>query len=410
MNDEFLSALRREPPPRFASELKRRLDRQSRLSVRSSIVRSVVGVLLIGGVAIAATLLLGERSEPVPAEARVAPTMPSPFSGAAPPTRSAHRAARHARVGGAAALPEATQTTSGDIPVWIMASPLPRPLAQGLVGRLPKYGYFAQPRVMNMEDDEALRAICGNTDFAIVSRRISSDELALCQKWGIEIDEWQLGYQAVVLAAGQSVKALALTPREIFLALAERIPDPAHPRRLIDNPHLTWRDVDKRFDEDAIDVVLADYTAELSFLQLVMEPGCETYPWIRELKTTDRRRYEDICHRLRSDQRYREMSLTLLESKLRWAPDCIVILGYPLYMKSRELLPRSALAGATPWLASLANGTYSAARPVYVYAQREHLNWNHAARRIANELTSEEAIGPDGYLPRLGLIPKEQRK
>jgi phosphate transport system substrate-binding protein len=193
----------------------------------------------------------------------------------------------------------------------------------------------------------------------------------------------------------------------VFLALAERIPDPAHPGRLIGNPNLTWHDVDQRFGDGAIDAVLADFTAELSFLQLVMEPGCDTYPWIRHLKMIDRPRYEDICHRLRSDGRYREVSLTFLESRLRRDPDGIVILGYPLYMKSRELLPGTMLDGPVPSLASLANGTYPAARPVYVYAQREHLNWNHAARRIADELTSEEAVGPDGYLLRLGLVKKE---
>jgi phosphate transport system substrate-binding protein len=407
MNDEFLSALRRDPPPRFASELQRRLERQSRLNIRSSIVRSVVGVLMIGGVAVAAALLLRERPEPSPGAAPVARVMPSPFSGAAQPTRSSHHAPRLARGGGAAQPAEATQAASGDIPVWVIASPLPRPLAQAFVGRLPKYGYFAQPRVMNMDDDEALRALCGNTDFAFVSRRISTEELALCQKWGIDIDEWKLGYQAVVLSAGPSAKPLALTPREMFLALAERIPDPAHPGQLIDNPNLTWHDVDKRFGDGTIDVALADFTAQLSFLQLVMEPGCDTYPWIRALKVTDRPRYEDICHRLRSDDHYRELSLTFLESRLRRDPYGIVILGYPLYMKNRELLPGTMLDGPVPSLASLANGTYPAARPVYVYAQREHLNWNHAAHRIADELTSEEAVGREGYLLRLGLVKKE---
>jgi phosphate transport system substrate-binding protein len=412
MNDEFLAALRRDPPPRFASELKRRLDRQARLRSRSSTVRSVVGVLLIGGVAVAAALLLRERSEPLPEAAPVARALPSPFSGAAQPTRSSHHAPRLVRGSGVAPPPpEATEVPSGDIPVWIIASPFSRPLAEALVGRLPKYGYFAQPRVLNMDDEEALRALCGNTDFAMVSRRVSAQELALCRKWGIDIDEWKLGYQAVVLSARSSARPLALTPREVFLALAERIPDPAHPGQLIDNPNSTWHDVDKRFGEGSIDVVLADFTAKLSFLQLVMEPGCETYPWIRELKTTDRRRYEDICHRLRgNDDQYREMSLTFLEMKLRRDPECLVILGYALYAKSRELLPRTALDGPAPTPASLANGTYPAARPVYVYAQREHLNWNHAARRIADELTSQEAVGPEGYLLRLGLVPKEHRK
>ena len=57
MNDEFLHALRRDPPPRFASELKRRLDRRARRRTRASIVRTILGVVLIGGVAMGALLL-----------------------------------------------------------------------------------------------------------------------------------------------------------------------------------------------------------------------------------------------------------------------------------------------------------------------------------------------------------------
>ncbi|HKR34406.1 MAG TPA: hypothetical protein VJT10_06180, partial [Steroidobacteraceae bacterium] len=63
MNDEFLHALRRDPPPRFASELKRRLDRQSVRSRRFSILRMMAGVLLIGGVAMGAALLFRDRQE-----------------------------------------------------------------------------------------------------------------------------------------------------------------------------------------------------------------------------------------------------------------------------------------------------------------------------------------------------------
>lgn len=371
---------------------------------------SIVGVLLIGGVVIVAALSLRERPGPSPETAPVARTIQNPFSGAAQPTRSANHAPRRASGRAAPPPPQATQGPTRDISVWIMVSPIPRPLAEGLVGRLPKYGYFAQPRVMNMEDDEALRALCGNTDFAIVSRRMSTEERALCQKWGIEIDEWQLGYQAVVLAASIHATPLWLTPREIFLALAQRIPDPARAGQLIDNPNVTWRDVDRRFAATDIQIVLADPTAELAFLQLVMEPGCDTFPWIRNLKTTSRPRYEDICHRLRSADAYRQTSLIFLEDKLQEDPSCIVILGYPLYMKRRELLLSPMLYGAAPTPLSLANGTYPAARPVYVYAQREHLNWNLAARRMADELVSAEAVGPDGYLLRLGLIPKEHGK
>ena len=64
MNDEFLHALRRDPPPAFARELKRRLDRvHARRGARFTFERALLAMLLVGGVAMAAVLLLRNRDE-----------------------------------------------------------------------------------------------------------------------------------------------------------------------------------------------------------------------------------------------------------------------------------------------------------------------------------------------------------
>jgi phosphate transport system substrate-binding protein len=76
----------------------------------------------------------------------------------------------------------------------------------------------------------------------------------------------------------------------------------------------------------------------------------------------------------------------------------------------REELPVTVLDGPAPTLAAITGGTYSAARPVFVYAQRSHLDWNRAARKLADELTDQDAVGPDGYLVGLGLVPLNTRE
>jgi phosphate transport system substrate-binding protein len=272
------------------------------------------------------------------------------------------------------------------------------------------YGAFAQARVMEMEDDEALRALCSNVDFAVVSRRIADAELTQCRKWGIELAEWMLGYQAVVLTAGPAAVPAALTPREVFLALARRIPDPAEPSRLIDNPNVTWHDVDARLDYRTIDVLIpSDATTRAAFLQLILEPGCEAYPWIRKLRMSDRLRYYDICHQLRGDGRYREVELTgtFITQRLWAEPDWLVFLSYSYYAAHRAELMDTMLEGPPATLATLADGSYLAARPVYVYARRSQLSQNPGARILAYELTNPSAVGPQGSLVRLGLVPRE---
>jgi phosphate transport system substrate-binding protein len=407
MNDEFLHALRREPPPEFARELKRRLQRQSApRNTRSWTMRTLLAALLIGGVAVAAALLLQNRDEARSDDERIvqAPASPPPArtvepTGTPQPGRPIARSER--------AVPPAQEEEAKDIPVTVITSSLARPLAQALVERLSKSGYFAQPRLRVSDHDEAFRTLCGDIDFVIASRRIADAELARCHKWGIPVVEWKLGYQAVVLAAAPTTELTTLSPRDVFLALARRIPDPAEPSRLIDNPNMAWSDVDGRFAYRSIDILAPpDATTRAAFVELVMEPGCETYPWIRSLRQSDRARYNDICHELRSDGRYREIELsnTLVTQRLWAEPNWLVILGYRYYQDYRTQL-RTILEGPVPTLATLTDGTYPAARPVYVYAQRSHLDWNRAARLLAQELTLAYSVGQRGYLPLHGLVP-----
>jgi phosphate transport system substrate-binding protein len=412
MNDEFLHALRREPPPEFASELKRRLLRQpARRNLRSSFMRGMLALFLIGGVAMAAALLLRDRSEPpaeaAPAAQAIAPKPVARMDQAEVPERTAAPSD-----GNVSPAPhEITQTVPKEIPIALATSELAQPLAMAVVGHVTRSGHVAQPRVLTMDDDLALRAVCGNSDFAFTSRRISDSELAQCQKWGVDILEWKLGYQAVVLTAAPTTELTALEPREVFLALARRIPDPAEPSRLIDNPNATWHDVDARFDYRTIDVLMPpNATTRKTFLRLVMEAGCDTFPWIRKLRS-DRPRYEDICHELRTDGRFREVELTgtLITQRLWAEPNWLIVLDYSYYAAHRSELMSTLLTGPAPTLGSLTDGTYAAARPVYVYAQRRQLDENPAARRLAQHLSDQSAMGPQEYLVRVGLVPPDER-
>jgi phosphate transport system substrate-binding protein len=254
--------------------------------------------------------------------------------------------------------------------------------------------------------------LCGKADLAMVSRRIAEFELARCWNQHIEVAEWKIGYQAVVLTAGPMAEPAALTPREVFLALARRIPDPAEPSQLIDNPNMTWRDVDARFDSRSIDVLMpTDTVTRAAFVRLVMERGCETFDWIRELKQANRRRFEDICHRLRSDERLHEAELrTVLITQQLWAePNWLIVLDYSFYASRRADLLGTMLEGPAPTLATLADGTYPAARPVYVYAKRSRITSNPFIRTLAYALTDSTAFGSRGKMMLQGLVPVDEQ-
>ena len=296
----------------------------------------------------------------------------------------------------------------GELASMVATSALARPIVEALADRLRMYGSYAVPQPTIMEEEDAFAGLCEGIGFVFASRRIEQVERKRCTKFGTEILEWHIGYQAVVLTAGPTVEPAALTPREVFLALARRIPDPAEPARLIDNPNSTWHDVDARLDYRSIEVLApSDSGTRALLLELVMEPGCETYPWIRSLRQTDRRRFDDICHQMRSDGRYREVQLTqrLVTQQLLAEPNWLIVLNYSSYDTYRAQLLGTMLEGPVPTLGSLADGTYAAARPVYVYAQRRQFEWNRSADRLARSLTDEYIVR---YLASRGLVPVDE--
>jgi ABC-type phosphate transport system substrate-binding protein len=391
MNDEFLHALRRDPPPGFARELKRRLQSPSApRSTRSWTVRAMLAAFLIGGLAMAASLLLREENEPpgeaAPVAQQAAPSAPAQVT---QPAGTPQPKGQVARNDSTASQPPAQESATEELRGTFATSRLPRPIAQALVDNL-RAQDGPKPHVAVMDDEDALRALCENADFAMVSRRITEAELTRCWNRRIEVAEWKLGHQAVVLTAGPMADSAMLTPRDVFLALARRIPDPANPSQLIDNPNLTWHDVDARFDNRRIDVFMpSDAVTRAAFAQLVMEPGCATYRWIRELKKTDRRRFDDICHQLRSDERIHEVELsgTVVTQRLWAEPNWLVVLDYSSYTRFRADVLGTMLEGPAATLASLSDGTYPAARPVYVYAQRLRAMSNAANRSMIFRLT-----------------------
>ena len=136
MNDEFLHALRRDPPPEFARELKRRLQRQSaQRSTRFRTVRTLLAVFLIGGVAMAAALLLRDRDEPPRVDAPIAQTAAPETPARATAARGHCRARTDKSLRIPASQPQAQEPEAKDIPLALVTTSLARPLAQALVER-----------------------------------------------------------------------------------------------------------------------------------------------------------------------------------------------------------------------------------------------------------------------------------
>ncbi len=82
----------------------------------------------------------------------------------------------------------------------------------------------------------------GHPDVSNASRRIKKSEFDDCQKNGAtDIIEIKVGYDGLSIAQSKAGTPLKLTMAQVFLALADQVPD--KDGKLVANPNKSWSDV-----------------------------------------------------------------------------------------------------------------------------------------------------------------------
>jgi phosphate transport system substrate-binding protein len=244
-------------------------------------------------------------------------------------------------------------------------------------------------------------------DVANSSRRILASEVADCAKNGVTaIVEVKIGYDGIVLANAKSARHFQVTLREIFLALAKNVPDPAGTQRLVPNPYTTWAQLNPALPSDKIEVLGPPPTSGTrdAFNELVMEGGCKTIAWVAALPRND---YLTACHTLRDDGHYIEMGENdnLIVQKLEASPRQLGVFGYSFLEQNADKVQGAHIDGVAPDFDSIAEGKYPVSRPLYFYVKKAHVERVPGIREYLAEFTSDTAAGDVGYLTDSGLIP-----
>src|SRR5690606_8638168 len=184
-------------------------------------------------------------------------------------------------------------------------------------------------------------------------------EVDTCAKKGVkEIVEIKIGYDGIVVAKARGAARMNLTRRQLFLALARQVPDPANRDRLIINPYRTWRDIDPTLPADRIEVLGPPPTSGTrdAFLELVMETGCKSFAAIARLEKTDGERFKQVCHMLREDGAYVEAGENdnLIVQKLHSNPKALGIFGYSFLEENSNRVEGSSIDGREPTFENIA--------------------------------------------------------
>jgi phosphate transport system substrate-binding protein len=244
-----------------------------------------------------------------------------------------------------------------------------------------------------------------DVDVIELTRRITREEYDGCNaRRNNGVVEVKLGYQALALARGRLYGPLKLSARDLFLGLARQIPDPNRAEGLINNPYATWNQVDGSLPYDPIQILgpATGSTPARLVAQLLLEPGCNTYSWIAALRQSDPDRYKEICGTLREDSAYVTSGTAgwNFTNFLATNPTAIGIFSLNDLRLSHDGLVLNPIDGIEPDTSNIANGSYPAARPLYLYVRALGPQGNQGLMTfVGANLAPKDLYGrdPDGW-------------
>ncbi|UTW54145.1 substrate-binding domain-containing protein [Kordiimonas sp. SCSIO 12610] len=259
---------------------------------------------------------------------------------------------------------------------------------------------------------------CSNTpdisiDIATASRRILTSEIQLCfNNAHSEIIEIKLGYDGIGLTRSRLASDMALSLKDIYLALAAKLPstDSNGNVILIDNPYKTWNEINPSLPEEPIHFFGPPATSGTrdAFDELVLFEGC------LNASEGDAGEVEQAskCSEIRTDGIYTEIGENddLIIQRLQTNDTAVGIIGFNFLNRNNAILQAIPIAhiGSKPQLPTsdnIKNGNYPISRTLYLYIKKDRMESSDALQAYINELTSEAAFGDDGYLAKEGLIP-----
>lgn len=244
-------------------------------------------------------------------------------------------------------------------------------------------------------------------DFTNASRAIKKSEFEDCAKNGVtEIIEIKVGFDGLTLAQAKEAKDFVLTKQQIFAALAKEIPD--KDGKLIANPNMVWSDIDASLPATKIEVLGPPPTSGTrdSFAELVLEKGAEKYESLAALKKSDAKAFEKIWKAVREDGAYVEAGENdnLIVQKLQANPNAVGIFGFSFLEENANVVKGLSVEGSTPTYEAIADGSYKVARPLFIYAKKQHMDVIPGMKEFIGEYVSDKALGEDGYLGAKGLV------
>jgi phosphate transport system substrate-binding protein len=289
------------------------------------------------------------------------------------------------------------------------------PFAAVAAERIGKTTRFNTPQVEARGSGGGFKLFCRGAgadapDIALASREIKPSEQESCASNGVgRIAEIRFGYDGIVFASAKQGPALALNLRDIYLALAKRVPDPAGGERLVDNPYTHWSQLNATLPDVPILVYGPPVTSGTRdvLVERAVEAGCRGFAWLAAMERASPDEQRQVCQSIREDGLYVSSGENdnLIVRKLVNDKQSVGVFGFSFFDQNRDKLRAAKINGVAPSFETLHDQRYALVRPLYVYVRVAHIGWIPGLDAFLSELVSEEAVGEDGYLVDRGLVP-----
>jgi phosphate transport system substrate-binding protein len=169
-----------------------------------------------------------------------------------------------------------------------------------------------------------------------------------------------------------------------------------------------WSDIDPSLPATKIEVLGPPPTSGTrdSFAELVLEKGAEKFETLAALKKDDAKAFEKVWKSVREDGAYVEAGENdnLIVQKLQANADAVGIFGYSFLEENAKVVKGISVEGKEPTYEAIADGSYSVARPLFIYAKKQHVDVIPGMKEFIAEYVSDKALGEDGYLGAKGLV------
>lgn len=246
-----------------------------------------------------------------------------------------------------------------------------------------------------------IKIFCGGTgknypEIVSTSRQISDQERKQCKINGIEdILEIKIGYDGIVIGAHPTQKPFSLTRKELSMALSEYVQTK---NGWVKNPYRTWDEINSAFPQIKISVLGPTSTLATRevFEEKVIKDGCKQNP--EATKCSGNIREDGVFIEVAEHE-------NVVIQKLELKPQSIGFVSFGYYSQNPGKIKPFCIDGIFPTLETIGNNSYPLSRPLFLYIKKNQFAERKAIGAFLNELFSEQAAGPNGYLIDKGLIP-----